>query len=108
MLAARASIFLLLQPMLTAVWARLLFAERLSPIQLAGMALVLAGVGWLSARGSGALFSSRSGAGRITMTGWNVSENGAGAFTTGRNASSGNSIRNFFPTPVFIWYIEII
>ena len=37
--------------MLTAIWAWLLFAERLSPAQIAGMALVLAGVGWLSAHG---------------------------------------------------------
>lgn len=49
--ALETSVFLLLQPMLTAVWARLLFAEQLALVQMAGMALVLVGVGWLSAAG---------------------------------------------------------
>ena len=50
--ALETSVFLLMQPMLTAVWAWLLFAELLSAAQIAGMALVLAGVGWLSMRGA--------------------------------------------------------
>ncbi len=37
--------------MLTAVWAWLLFSELLSAAQITGMALVLAGVGWLSIGG---------------------------------------------------------
>ncbi len=49
--ALETSVYLLLQPMLTAVWAWLLFAERLAAGQVAGMGLVLAGVGWLSVRG---------------------------------------------------------
>jgi drug/metabolite transporter (DMT)-like permease len=52
--ALETSVFLLLQPMLTAVWAWLLFSELLSGVQIAGMVLVLAGVGWLSASGSAA------------------------------------------------------
>lgn len=56
--ALETSVLLLLQPMATAVWAWLLFAERLSAVQIAGMALVLAGVGWLSVRGSVARTSS--------------------------------------------------
>ena len=50
--ALETSVVLLLQPMLTMVWAWLLFAERLSASQGLGMALVLGGVGWLSVRGS--------------------------------------------------------
>ena len=46
--ALETSVFLLLQPMLTTLWARLLFGERLAVVQVVGMALVLAGVGWLS------------------------------------------------------------
>lgn len=46
--ALETSVLLLLQPMLTAVWAWLLFSERLAAVQITGMALVLAGVGWLS------------------------------------------------------------
>ncbi len=49
--ALETSVFLLLQPMLTAVWAWLLFSELLSAVQIAGMALVLAGVAWLSMSG---------------------------------------------------------
>lgn len=52
--ALETSVFLLLQPMLTAVWAWLLFAEILSAAQIGGMALVLAGVGWLSSGAVGA------------------------------------------------------
>ena len=37
--------------MLTAIWAWLLFSELLAAVQIAGMALVLAGVGWLSISG---------------------------------------------------------
>ncbi len=50
--ALETSIMLLLQPMMTVVWARLLFGERLSLLQGLGMGLVLGGVGWLSVRGS--------------------------------------------------------
>ncbi len=49
--ALETSVFLLLQPMLTTIWARLLFDERLGAAQILGMALVLAGVGWLSVSG---------------------------------------------------------
>ena len=49
--ALETSVFLLLQPMLTAIWAWLLFSERLSIVQITGMALVLAAVGWLSISG---------------------------------------------------------
>lgn len=46
--ALETSVYLLLQPMLTTVWAWLLFAERLAAVQIFGIALVLAGVGWYS------------------------------------------------------------
>ncbi len=49
--ALETSVFLLMQPMLTAVWAWLLFSELLSGAQISGMALVLAGVAWLSVSG---------------------------------------------------------
>lgn len=50
--ALETSIMLLVQPMMTVVWARLLFGERLSLLQGLGMALVLGGVGYLSVRRS--------------------------------------------------------
>lgn len=50
--ALETSVYLLLQPMLTTIWAWLLFSELLSNAQILGMALVLAGVGWLSIRGA--------------------------------------------------------
>ena len=46
------SVMLLLQPMLTVLWAYLLFSEILSLVQWLGVALVLIGVGTLAARGS--------------------------------------------------------
>jgi len=46
--ALETSVFMLLQPMLTTIWARLLFAEHLATSQIVGMLLVLAGVGWFS------------------------------------------------------------
>ena len=46
------SVMLLLQPMLTVLWAYLLFSEVLSLIQWLGVALVLGGVATLAARGS--------------------------------------------------------
>ena len=49
--ALETSVLLLLQPMLTAIWAWLLFSELLAAVQIAGMALVLSGVGWLSISG---------------------------------------------------------
>jgi drug/metabolite transporter (DMT)-like permease len=42
--ALETSVMLLAQPMLTVVWGRLLFAERLSWVQAGGVALVLAGI----------------------------------------------------------------
>ncbi len=48
--ALETSIVLLVQPMITVVWARLIFAEQLSPVQGIGILLVLSGVGWLSMR----------------------------------------------------------
>ena len=50
--ALETSVLLLLQPAITMGWGLLLFQERLSPLQWSGAALVLAGVGWLSTRGS--------------------------------------------------------
>lgn len=50
--ALETSVMLLLQPMATVLWGFLIFAERLSPLQWAGVALVLGGVGTLSLRGS--------------------------------------------------------
>jgi drug/metabolite transporter (DMT)-like permease len=44
------SVLLLVQPMLTVVWGRLLFAEVLSPLQVAGVALVVLGVATLAVR----------------------------------------------------------
>lgn len=46
------SVILLMQPVLTTVWAFLLFRELPSALQWSGVALVLAGVTLLSARGS--------------------------------------------------------
>ncbi len=43
--ALETSVILLLQPMATVLWAFLLFAEELSPLQWLGVALVLGGVG---------------------------------------------------------------
>lgn len=43
--AVETSILLLIQPMASVIWARLLFAEALSWVQWAGVGLVLAGVG---------------------------------------------------------------
>jgi drug/metabolite transporter (DMT)-like permease len=50
--ALETSVLLLLQPMLTVIWGWLLFTERLSAVQWAGVALVLGGVAALSLRGS--------------------------------------------------------
>ena len=50
--ALETSVLLLLQPMLTVVWGLLIFAEDLSALQWAGVALVLGGVGALTLRGS--------------------------------------------------------
>ncbi len=50
--ALETSVLLLLQPMLTVLWASLLFREQLSAVQWIGVALVLGGVGALSTRGS--------------------------------------------------------
>jgi len=46
------SVILLVQPVLTVVWGWLLFAERLSPLQWAGVGSVLAGVGWVMLAGA--------------------------------------------------------
>jgi drug/metabolite transporter (DMT)-like permease len=50
--ALETSVMLLGQPMLTVLWAFLIFNERLSPTQWMGVALVLGGVGVLCVRGS--------------------------------------------------------
>ncbi len=50
--ALETSVMLLGQPMLTVLWAFLIFGERLSSLQWMGVALVLGGVGVLSVRGS--------------------------------------------------------
>lgn len=50
--ALETSVILLLQPVLTVVWAWLLLGETPSAVQLAGVALVMAGVTLLSVRGS--------------------------------------------------------
>lgn len=44
------SVILLMQPMLTVVWALLIFGEFLSPVQWAGVALVLIGIAAMSLR----------------------------------------------------------
>lgn len=49
--ALETSVLLLLQPMLTIVWARLIFAEALSTIQWLGVAVVLGGILVLARRG---------------------------------------------------------
>lgn len=46
------SVLLLLQPVLTVVWGVLIFAELLSPVQWAGVMIVLGGIGVLSISGS--------------------------------------------------------
>ena len=48
--ALESSILLLLQPVLTMLWASILFGEAISSLQYAGMVLVLAGVSWMSLR----------------------------------------------------------
>ena len=50
--ALETSVILLTQPLLTVLWASLIFVERLSKVQWIGVALVLGGVGLLSIRGS--------------------------------------------------------
>ena len=50
--ALETSVLLLLQPMLAIVWARLVFAESLSPTQWLGVAVVLGGVMVLVQRGT--------------------------------------------------------
>lgn len=50
--ALETSVMLLGQPMLTVLWAFLIFTERLSSVQWVGVALVLGGVGLLSVKGS--------------------------------------------------------
>jgi len=55
--AVETSILLLAQPMLTVVWGTLLLDERLSTLQVAGVVLVVAGIGYLSL-GAGATTDS--------------------------------------------------
>ncbi len=50
--ALETSVQLLVQPMLTILWARLILGEYLSTLQWLGVALVLGGVGYLSIRGT--------------------------------------------------------
>jgi len=52
MAALDSSVLLLLQPLAAVLWGHLVFAETMSPVQWAGVVLVLAGVGLLSLRGS--------------------------------------------------------
>jgi drug/metabolite transporter (DMT)-like permease len=49
--ALETSVLLLMQPMMTVLWAYLLFAEHLSALQWGGVALVLGGIGTLSLAG---------------------------------------------------------
>ncbi len=50
--ALETSVLLLVQPVAAILWARLIFDETLSPVQLAGVAVVLGGVLTLTRRGS--------------------------------------------------------
>jgi drug/metabolite transporter (DMT)-like permease len=50
--ALETSVMLLVQPVFALVWGRLLFAERPSPLQWTGAAIVVGGVGTLSAIGA--------------------------------------------------------
>jgi len=50
--ALETSVLLLMQPSLTILWGVLLFAEKLSPLQWSGAAIVIGGVGLLSIKGS--------------------------------------------------------
>ncbi len=50
--ALETSVLLMLQPVLTMVWAIPIFGEWVSAVQWTGVALVLGGVGYLSLRGS--------------------------------------------------------
>ena len=50
--ALETSVMLLAQPLGTVVWGRLVFAERFSPVQAAGMLLMLGGIATLTLRGS--------------------------------------------------------
>ncbi|MEM7049715.1 MAG: DMT family transporter [Acidobacteriota bacterium] len=50
--ALETSILLLLQPLLTVLWGRLLFAEQLAAVQWLGVATVIAGIGWISLGGA--------------------------------------------------------
>lgn len=50
--AVETSVVLFLQPVLTVVWGRLIFAEQFSTLQGIGMVLVVSGVGWVSMRGA--------------------------------------------------------
>ncbi|MFC1627925.1 DMT family transporter [Gemmatimonadota bacterium] len=45
------SVLLLMQPVLTVIWGLLIFAESLSPVQWAGVIIVLGGIGFLSVSG---------------------------------------------------------
>jgi drug/metabolite transporter (DMT)-like permease len=46
--AVETATIILLQPVLTMIWAVLIFSEQPSPIQWLGAALVLAGVGYVA------------------------------------------------------------
>lgn len=50
--ALETSVMLMLQPMLTMLWAAPIFGEWISAIQWAGVVLVMGGVGYLSLRGA--------------------------------------------------------
>jgi drug/metabolite transporter (DMT)-like permease len=50
--ALETSVLLLLQPMLSVLWARIIFTEALSPVQWAGVTLVLGGIVLLTRTGT--------------------------------------------------------
>lgn len=50
--ALETSVMLMLQPMLTMLWAAPIFGEWISAVQWAGVGLVISGIGYLSIRGS--------------------------------------------------------
>jgi len=58
--ALETSVILLLQPMLTVLWAYFIFMERLSTLQWVGVSMVLGGVTFLSTRGRVAKKNQRS------------------------------------------------
>ena len=79
--AVDTSILLLGQPVLSLIWGVVIFGERLSAIQWAGVALVLGGVGSASSRGSGL----------------NARDSGHGARDSAEKTSSGSRASDYAP-----------